>query len=87
MTKTRNQLLEEIYNSVHEEKLRMEVAIETLADVADDKIIETVTHRSPLGAREENLTKKDVIAKYIQDIEKREKVLVIIEKLLKQNEK
>lgn len=87
MTKTRNQLLEEIYNSVHEEKLRMEIAIATLADVADDKIIETVTHRSPLEAREENLTKKDVIAKYTQDIEKREKVLVIIERLLKQNEK
>jgi 2-methylcitrate dehydratase PrpD len=87
MIKTRTELLGEIYNSVHEEILRMEIAIETLADIDDEAVIETVVKRSPLGAREENLTKKDVIAKYIQDIEKREKVLVIIERLLKQNEK
>ena len=82
MIKTRINLLEEIYNTVHEEKLRMEIAIETLADIEDDKIIETVVKRSPLGAREENLTKKDVISKYAADIEKREKVLMIIKKLL-----
>lgn len=82
MIKTRINLLEEIYNNVHEEKIRMEIAIETLADIDDDKVIETVVKRSPLGAREENLTKKDVISKYTTDIEKREKVLKIIKKLL-----
>lgn len=85
MIKTRINLLEEIYNTVHEEKLRMEIAIETLADIDDDKVIETVVKRSPLGTREENLTKKDVIGKYTTDIEKRDKVLKIIKKLL--NEK
>lgn len=85
MIKTRINLLEEIYNTVHEEKIRMEIAIETLADFDDDKVIETVVKRSPLGAREENLTKKDVIGRYTTDIEKREKVLKIIKKLL--NEK
>lgn len=85
MIKTRINLLEEIYNTVHEEKLRMEIAIETLSDIDDDKVIETVVKRSPLGTREENLTKKDVISKYTTDIEKREKVLKIIKKLL--NEK
>lgn len=86
MLKTRSELLNEIYNSVHEEVLRMEIAIETLADIDDDTVIETVVRRSPLGAREENLTKKDVIAKYTKDIEKREKVLKVIKKLLKKNE-
>lgn len=86
MVKTRTELLEEIYNSVHEEVLRMEIAIETLADIEDDAVIETVVRRSPLGAREENLTKKDVIAKYTKDIEKRKKVLEVIKKLLKKDE-
>jgi len=86
MLKTRTELLEEIYNSVREEVLRMEIAIETLADIDDDTVIETVVRRSPLGAREENLTKKDVIAKYTRDIEKREKVLKVIKKLLNKNE-
>lgn len=86
MIKTRTELLEEIYNSVHEEVLRMEIAIETLTDVDDDTVIETVVRRSPLGAREENLTKKDVIAKYTKDIEKREKVLKVIKRLLNKNE-
>ena len=86
MIKTRNELLEEIYNSVYEEVLRMEIAIETLADIDDDTIIETVVRRSPLGAREESLTKKDVIAKYTKDIEKRKKVLEVIKKLLNKNE-
>ncbi len=85
MVKTRTELLEEIYNSVLEEMLRMEIAIETLAAVDDDKIIETVTRRSPLGAREEQLTKKDVIARYIEDIGKREKVLKVIKQMLNQN--
>jgi 2-methylcitrate dehydratase PrpD len=85
MVKTRAELLEDIYNSVQEEMLRMEIAIETLADVDDDKIIETVTKRSPLGAREEQLTKKDIIARYTEDIGKREKVLKVIQKLLKDN--
>ena len=83
MIKTRTELLDEIYNNVHEEILRMEIAIETLADIEDDTVIETVVKLSPLGAREENLTKKDVIAKYVKDIEKRDKVLKIIKKLLK----
>lgn len=86
MMKTRNELLEEIYNSIHEEVLRMEIAIETLADIDDDTVIETVVRRSPLGAREESLTKKDVIAKYTKDIEKRKKVLEVIKKLLNKNE-
>ena len=86
MIKTRNELLEEIYNSIHEEVLRMEIAIKTLADIDDDTVIETVVRRSPLGAREENLTKKDVIAKYNKDIQKREKVLKVIKKLLNKNE-
>ena len=86
MLKTRIELLEEIYNSVHEEVLRMEIAIETLTDLDNDTVIETVVRRSPLGAREENLTKKDVIAKYTKDIEKREKVLKVIKKLLNKNE-
>ena len=86
MIKTRTELLDEIYNSVHEEILRMEIAIETLADIDDDTVIETVVKRSPLGAREENLTKKDVIAKYTKDIEKREKVVKVIKKLLDKNE-
>ena len=83
MVKTRTDLLEDIHNSVQEEMLRMEIAIETLADVDDDKVIETVTRRSPLGAREEQLTKKDVIARYAEDIGKREKVLKVIQELLK----
>ncbi|KKQ33910.1 MAG: hypothetical protein US48_C0007G0018 [Candidatus Levybacteria bacterium GW2011_GWA2_37_36] len=83
MVKTRTDLLEDIHNSVQEEMLRMEIAIETLADVDDDKVIETVTRRSPLGAREEQLTKKDVIARYAEDIGKREKVLKVIQQLLK----
>jgi 2-methylcitrate dehydratase PrpD len=86
MTKTRIELLDDIYNSVHEEILRMEIAIETLADVDGDTVIETVVRRSPLGAREENLTKKDVIAKYTKDIEKRKKVLEVIKKILNKNE-
>lgn len=85
MVKTRSELLEDIHNSVHEEMLRMEIAIETLTDVDDDKIIETVTRRSPLGAREEQLTKKDVIARYKEDIAKREKVLKVIKQMLKEN--
>jgi len=64
----------------------MEIAIETLADIDDEAVIETVVKRSPLGAREENLTKKDVIAKYNKDIEKRGKVLKVIKKLLNNNE-
>lgn len=60
----------------------MEIAIETLADVDGDKIIETVTRRSPLGAREEQLTKKDVILRYAEDIQKREKVLKVIKQIL-----
>ena len=84
MVKTRTDLLEDIHNSVQEEMLRMEIAIETLADVDDDKVIETVTRRSPLGAREEQLTKKDVIARYTEDIGKREKVLTVIKKMLEQ---
>lgn len=84
MVKTRNESLEEIHNSVQEEMLRMEIAIETLADIDDDKVIETVTKRSPLGAREEQLTKKDVIARYTEDIGKREKVLKVIKKMLEQ---
>ena len=63
----------------------MEIAIETLADVDDDKVIEIVTKRSPLGAREEQLTKKDVIARYTEDIGKREKVLKVIKQMLKEN--
>ena len=86
MIKTPIEILEEIYNSVNEEVFRMEIAIKTLADIGDDTIIETVVKRSPLGAREENLTKKDVIAKYTKDIEKREKVLKVIKKLLIKNE-
>ena len=86
MIKTRTELLGEIYNSVHEEILRMEIAIETLADIDDEAVIETVVKRSPLGAREENLTKKDVIVKYNKDIEKRGKVLKVIKKLLNNNE-
>lgn len=86
MFKTKTALLEEIYNTVHEEKLRMEIAIETLADIAEDTVIETVVKRSPLGAREENLTKKDVIAKYTEDIKKRDKVLQIIKRLYEQKE-
>ena len=86
MIKTRTELLGEIYNSVHEEILRMEIAIETLADIDDEAVIETVVKRSPLGAREENLTKKDVIAKYNKDIEKRGKVLKVIKKILNNNE-
>lgn len=82
MIKTKPELLEEIYNTVHEEIIRMEIAIATLADVPDDKVIETVVKRSPLGAREENLTKKDILAKYSEDIEKRNKVLRIIKKML-----
>lgn len=85
MVKTRAELLEEIYSSVHQEMLRMEIAIETLADVDDDKVIETVTRRSPLGAREEQLTKTDVVARYREDIGKREKVLKVIQQML--NEK
>jgi 2-methylcitrate dehydratase PrpD len=81
MTKTRIELLDEIYNSVHEEILRMEIATATLADVPDDKVIETVVKRSPLGAREESLTKKDILARYAEDIKKRQKVLAIIKKL------
>lgn len=84
MVKTRTELLEEIYNSVHEEMLRMEIAIETLADVDEDKIIETVTRRSPLGVREEQLTKKDVILRYTEDIQKREKVLKVIKLMLEE---
>ena len=64
----------------------MEIAIETLADIDDEAVIETVVNRWPLGAREENLTKKDVIAKYNKDIEKRGKVLKVIKKLLNNNE-
>ncbi len=64
----------------------MEIAVETLADIDDDTVIETVVRRSPLGAREENLTKKDIIAKYAKDIEKRKKVLKVIKKLLNENE-
>jgi len=86
MIKTPIEILEEIYNSVNEEVFRMEIAIKTLADIEDDAVIETVVKRSPLGAREENLTKKDVIAKYTKDIEKREKVLKVIKKLLIKNE-
>jgi len=86
MIKTPIEILEEIYNSVNEEVFRMEIAIKTLADIEDDTVIETVVKRSPLGAREENLTKKDVIAKYTKDIEKREKVLKVIKKLLIKNE-
>lgn len=85
MIKTRKELLEEIYNAIQEEVLRMEIAIETLTDVDDDTVIETVVKRSPLGAREESLTKKDVIAKYTKDIEKREKVLAIIKNTLNEN--
>lgn len=84
MVKTRTCLLEEIYNSVHEEMLRMEIAIAMLADVDDDKIIETVTRRSPLGTREEQLTKKDVIARYSEDMSKREKVLKVIQQMFKE---
>jgi 2-methylcitrate dehydratase PrpD len=79
MIKTKPELLEEIYNKVHEEIIRMEIAIGTLTDVPDDKVIETVVKKSPLGAREENLTKKDILARYSEDIEKRRKVLNIIE--------
>ncbi len=79
MIKTKSELLDEIYNTVHEEMIRMEIAIGTLADVPDDKVIETVVKKSPLGAREENLTKKDILARYSEDIEKRRKVLKIIE--------
>jgi len=79
MIKTKSELLDEIYNTVHEEIIRMEIAIGTLADVPDDKVIETVVKKSPLGAREENLTKKDILARYSEDIEKRRKVLKIIE--------
>lgn len=82
MIKTKPELLEEIYNTVHEEIIRMEVAMATLADVPDDKVIETVVKKSPLGAREESLTKKDILARYSEDIEKRNKVLKIIKEML-----
>lgn len=82
MIKTKSELLEEIYNTVHEEIIRMEVAMATLADVPDDKVIETVVKKSPLGAREESLTKKDILARYSEDIEKRNKVLKIIKEML-----
>jgi len=82
MIKTKSELLNEIYNTVNEEIIRMEIAVATLADVPEDKVIETVVKRSPLGAREENLTKKDILAKYSEDIEKRNKVLKIIKKML-----
>jgi hypothetical protein len=82
MIKTQTELLEEIYNSVQEEILRMRIAIATLADIADDKVIETVVKRSPLGAREENLTKKDIVARYSGDIQKREGVLKMIAEMI-----
>jgi len=82
MIKTKSELLNEIYNTVNEEIIRMEIAVATLADVPEDKVIETVVKRSPLGTREENLTKKDILAKYSEDIEKRNKVLKIIKKML-----
>jgi len=82
MIKTKSELLDEIYNTVHEEIIRMEIAMATLADVPDDKVIETVVKKSPLGAREENLTKKDILARYSEDIKKREKVLKIIKSML-----
>lgn len=59
----------------------MEIAIATLTDVPDDKVIETVVKKSPLGAREENLTKKDILDRYSEDIKKRKKVLKIIKKM------
>lgn len=81
MIKTKIELLDEIYNTVHEEIIRMEIAMATLADVPDDKVIETVVKKSPLGAREEKLTKKDILARYSEDIEKRKKVLKIIKQI------
>jgi len=83
MIKTRLELLEKIHDSVHEEKLRMEIAIKNLDGVPDDEVIDTVVKRSPLGAREQNITKKDLVDRYTEDIKKRKKVLEIVKKLLK----
>ena len=81
--KTRKQLLEELHDSVLFEMLQREVALSLLAGKPDDAVIEGMAKKSPLGG-ERPMTKKDMVERYIKEIDQRQKTLTAIEKMLKQ---
>lgn len=85
--KTRKQTLEIIYDSVLEDKIRMEVAIRNLDDRKDDEVIDTFLKRSPLGTVEQNLTKKELVKDFKDQIAKRVHALKTIKKLINEEDR
>lgn len=84
--KTKKQILEIIHDSVLEDMTRMEVAIRNLHDKEDDEVIDTIIKRSPLGPREENVTKKKLVEEYKDNIEKRKHALATVKKLIQEED-
>ncbi len=88
--KTRKELLDIIYDSMVEEKIRYEIAIKNLDDKKDRDVIGTIPIQvqTPLGIveKEKPITKKDFIASTQTEIKKREKGLETIKKMINEEE-
>lgn len=81
--KNRKQLLEELHDSVSYEILQREVAIKLHEGEADSQVIDGFMQKSPLGM-ERPITKKDLVDRYTKEIAERQKTLIAIEAMLKQ---
>ncbi len=85
--KTRKEILEIIHDTVLEDMLRMEVAIRNLDSRKDDDVIDEFLRRTLMGMAQEKITKKDIVARYKEEIAKREHALKTIKKLIEEDEK
>lgn len=86
MIKTRNQTLEDIYNSVQEEILRREIIIKTLEGVADEEVIYTKQEWSRInGMVEREYTKKKIMNENTEEIKRLQLKLEVIKKMIAGN--
>ena len=79
--KTRLETLESIYDSLSEEKLRLEIATRNLEDRGDDDVV--VPRLTPFSLDGQK-TKKELVAEFQERIEKVEHAILTTEKLIEE---
>lgn len=82
--KTRKETLETLHDYALEDKIRIEIKIKELADYPDDQVLEEGIRSTPLGIAKVTKTAKNLRDEYQQEIERLDKVIKIVEELIKE---
>lgn len=88
MIKTKQQILEEIYNEVQQNLAHREIIIESLKDSPDDEVIYTKQEWSRMnGMVEREHTRAMVVKENQEEIARMENKLKVIESMLEKEKK